>query len=98
MTRVAASCLVSLALLTLGACASRGREVFIREGCVNCHQFKSLGEGGPGPVLSDVATRKDGAAIRAQITNPGANPASRMPAFRNISWFDLHSLAAFLRS
>jgi cbb3-type cytochrome oxidase cytochrome c subunit len=97
MTRTAAACLISLALLTGGACASRGKAVYIREGCVNCHQFKGLG-GGPGPDLSDVAARKDGAAIRAQVTNPGANPASRMPSFKHISWLDLHSLAAFLRS
>ena len=88
---------MALALLSSGACASRGREVFVREGCVNCHQFKGLG-GGPGPALSDVATRRDGASIRAQITNPAANPASRMPAFNRISWFDLHSVVAFLRS
>jgi mono/diheme cytochrome c family protein len=97
MTRTAAGCLMAVLLLTSGACATRGREVFLREGCVNCHRFKGRG-GGLGPDLSDVATRKDSASIRTQITNPSANPASRMPPFDRLSWFDLRSLVAFLRS
>ena len=92
-----------LAVLVLGAvvllsgCASRGREVFVREGCVNCHRFRDLGGGGA-PDLSDIASRRDAAAILAQITDSAAaNPAARMPAFRRLSWFDLRSLVAFLR-
>jgi mono/diheme cytochrome c family protein len=86
-----------VALLASGACASRGREVFALEGCVNCHKFKDIG-GGSGPDLGFVATRRDGASIRAKITRGADDPASRMPAFNHISWFDLHSLVAFLRS
>jgi mono/diheme cytochrome c family protein len=97
MMRKAARWLTVLALFSGAACAGRGREVFVREGCVNCHRFKEIG-GGPGPVLSEVATRRDSASLRDKITNPSADPASRMPAFNRISWFDLHSLVAFLRS
>jgi cbb3-type cytochrome oxidase cytochrome c subunit len=71
--------------------------VFIREGCVSCHRFNDLG-GGPGPDLTGVASRMSPAAMRAQIRKPSAgNPASRMPAFPAISWFDVRSLVAFLR-
>jgi len=97
MNRNAARCLVIFALLASGACASRGRDVFAREGCVNCHTFKGVGRGS-GLDLGFVATRRDGASIRAKITNGAADPASRMPAFNHLSWFDLHSLVAFLRS
>jgi cytochrome c2 len=98
MTRAAARYLTVFALLSAGACASRGREVFVREGCVICHTFRDVGGGGLGPNLSDVATRRSGASIRAKIARPATDPAARMPAFNRISWFDLQSLVAFLRS
>lgn len=86
------------ALLTCGACASRGREVFIREGCGNCHVFRGIGTGGA-VDLSDVGSRRDAAWLRTQIGNPDAHdPANRMPAFPHIRGFDLRSLVAFLRS
>jgi cytochrome c oxidase subunit 2 len=85
------------AALPLSACARHGREVFLREGCGNCHRFRDLGGGGA-PDLGDVASRLDAASIRAQITNPGGGrPASRMPSFKRLSWYDLRSLTAFLR-
>jgi len=89
--------LVVCALVASGACASRGREVFIREGCVNCHRFRELGGGGA-PDLSEVGSRRDATWIGIQIGNPAAhNPASRMPAFPRITGLDLRSLVAFLR-
>jgi len=96
--RAACRCLAAVAVLSSGACASHGREVFVRQGCVGCHTFRGAG-GGMGPDLSDVAARRSAASIRAQITRPAAgNPASRMPAFDRLGWYDLHSLVAFLRS
>ena len=89
--------LLLAAALLLPGCARHGREVFEREGCGNCHRFRDLGGGGA-PNLDGIASRRDGASIRAQITNPGAGgTASRMPAFPRLSWYDLHSLVAFLR-
>lgn len=95
--RSLATVLIAAALLLPG-CANRGRDVFQREGCGNCHRFRGLG-GGLAPDLSEVAARRDAATIRAQITDPAmTSRASRMPPFRHLSWFELHSLVAFLRS
>jgi cbb3-type cytochrome oxidase cytochrome c subunit len=90
--------LLPVALLAAGACASEGRELFVEKGCVGCHRFRGPG-GGLGPDLSDVGSRLDAAAIRSQLRNPGrGNPASRMPSFRSLSWFEVESLVAYLRS
>ena len=97
MTRKVGVCLLAAAIIAPSACASRGKEVFIREGCVICHRFRELGSGGA-PDLSEVGTRRDAAWIRIQIVNPETHdPAARMPAFPRIKGFDLWSLAAFLR-
>lgn len=85
------------AILASGACASRGEEVFIREGCVFCHRFRGLGSGGA-PDLSEVGTRRDAAWIRTQIVKPETHdPAARMPPFPHITGLDLRSLVTFLR-
>jgi cbb3-type cytochrome oxidase cytochrome c subunit len=90
--------LVAVAILASGACTSRGKEVFVREGCGNCHRFRDLGNGGA-PDLSEVGSRRDATWIAVQIGNPAAHdPATRMPAFPRITGFDLRSLVAFLRS
>ena len=97
MTRTIGLGLVACAIVASSACASRGKEVFVREGCVNCHRFRELGSGGA-PDLSEVGSRRDAAWIGIQIGNPAAhNPATRMPPFPRITGFDLRSLVAFLR-
>jgi cbb3-type cytochrome oxidase cytochrome c subunit len=89
--------LVACAIIGSGACASRGREVFLREGCGNCHRFRELGSGGA-PDLTEVGARRDAAWVGIQIRDPAAhNPATRMPPFPRITGFDLRSLIAFLR-
>jgi cbb3-type cytochrome oxidase cytochrome c subunit len=97
MSRVIRRLVCAAALLASGACASRGKEVFLQAGCVNCHRFRGLG-GGDVVDLSDVGSRRDAAWIRTQIVDPAShNPASRMPPFPQITGFDLRSLVAFLR-
>ena len=97
MKRTFRLCLVACAVVASGACASRGREVFVREGCGNCHRFRELGGGGA-PDLSEIGSRRDAAWIGVQIGNPASHdPASRMPGFPRITGFDLRSLVAFLR-
>jgi len=89
--------LVACAIIASSACASHGKEVFVREGCVNCHRFREFGGGGA-PDLSEVGSRRDATWIRIQIGNPAAHdPATRMPPFPRITGFDLWSLVAFLR-
>lgn len=97
MTRKVELFLVVCAIVASYACASRGREVFIREGCVDCHHFRELGSGGA-PDLSDVGSRRDATWISIQIVNPAThNPATRMRAFPHITRFERWSLVAFLR-
>lgn len=97
MRRNLGLCLIAATMIASGACASRGREVFVREGCGNCHRFRELGNGGA-PDLSDVGSRRTAAWIGIQITDPAAHdPASRMPPFPRIRGFDLRSLISFLR-
>ena len=89
--------LVTCAIIASGACANRGKEVFVREGCGHCHRFRELGGGGA-PDLSEVGSRRDATWIAVQIGKPAAhNPATRMPAFPRITGFDLWSLVGFLR-
>jgi len=98
MRRTLLLCLSVCAIVSSAACVSHGREVFLREGCVNCHRFRELGGGGA-PDLSEVGSRRTADWICIQIGNPAShNPASRMPAFPRIAGFDLRSLIAFLRS
>ena len=98
MRRCIGLCLVGCAIAFSGACASRGREVFIREGCGNCHRFRELGSGGA-PDLSDIGSRRGTGWIGAHVGNPAAHdPETRMPSFPHIRGFDLRSLVAFLRS
>jgi mono/diheme cytochrome c family protein len=98
MKRNAGFLLVAAAIAASAACASRGREVFVREGCGNCHRFRELGNGGA-PELSEIGSRRDAAWIAVQVRTPAAhNPATRMPPFPRITGYDLRSLVAFLRS
>ena len=98
MTRIVSFGLLACAVLASAGCASHGREVFVREGCANCHRFHELGIVGT-IDLSEIGSRRDAAWIRAKIVNSAAQePASRMPPFTNISGFDLRSLVVFLRS
>jgi len=97
VTRMVFLGLLAGAIVASGACANRGKEIFVREGCVNCHRFGELGGGGA-PDLSEVGSRRDAAWIVIQIGTPAAhNPATRMPPFPRITGFDLRSLVAFLR-
>lgn len=98
MTKKFGLALLACAIVASSACASRGRAVFLREGCGNCHRFRELGGGGA-PDLSDLGSRRDASWIAVQIGNPAShNPATRMPPFPRITGFDLRSIVAFLRS
>ena len=99
MGRRVGSCLAVCAMVALCACASRGREVFVRAGCVNCHRFREFGDGGGGaPDLSKVGSRLGVVEIGFQILNlMSHNRDTRMPPFSRFRVFDLLSLIVFLR-
>ena len=89
--------MVASAILTAAGCADRGKAVFLREGCANCHRFRDVGDA-DAIDLSDVVSRRGAAWIATQIENPAAhNPTTRMPSFPHVKGLDLRSLLAFLR-
>jgi len=51
--------------------ASRGAEVFQRQGCPNCHIVNGAGAG-LAPELSAIGTRRNAAHLRESITQPAA--------------------------
>ena len=57
-----------------------GREVVAQSGCEACHKFGENGNSGPGPPLTDVATRLPAQAISRTLINPTAP----MPSFKKL--------------
>ncbi len=77
--------------------ASQGKEIFLSEGCTNCHSFKGHG-GGTAPDLTAVGERRSTFWIMAQIKDPKShNPDSRMPEFGDLSLFERYAIARYLR-
>lgn len=77
---------------------SRGREIYIREGCAGCHGFKGQG-GSIGPDLTSVGQRRSALWIISQIKDPKShNPVSRMPDFAHLSIFERYAIAHYLNN
>ncbi len=57
-----------------------GKEVVAQSGCEACHKFGENGNSGPGPPLTDVATRLPAQAISRTLINPTAP----MPSFKKL--------------
>jgi cbb3-type cytochrome oxidase cytochrome c subunit len=75
---------------------SRGEEIFLSEGCTNCHNFKGKG-GELAPDLTAVGQRRSTVWIMTQIKNPRShNPDSRMPEFRHLSIIERFAIARYL--
>jgi len=88
------------------ALASRGRQVFESNACVNCHTVRgTVANGRFGPDLTHLASRQTLAAgaalntpehLRMWITNPDViKPGALMPAM-NLSAADINDVAAYL--
>jgi cbb3-type cytochrome oxidase cytochrome c subunit len=76
---------------------SRGKKIFIREGCTGCHSFK--GQGGIGIDLSLTAQRRSSLWITRQIKDPKKhNPDTRMPEYGHLSFLERYALARHIRS
>jgi len=92
--------LLLLALLLLAGCVSagRGKEIYGREKCGNCHRFRGEGHS-LAPDLTAVTGSRSEDWIRRQIVAPRENdPRSRMPGFGHLSTSEIRSLLAYLRS
>jgi cbb3-type cytochrome oxidase cytochrome c subunit len=77
--------------------ASKGREIFMREGCADCHSFKGHG-GALGPDLTSVTQRRSGIWIMSQIKDPKShNPDSRMPESPHLSLFERYAISHYLK-
>lgn len=84
-------------ILGLVQTASMGKEIYMREGCGNCHNFKGHG-GAMAPDLTSVTQRRSKIWIMTQIKNPKAhNPYSRMPDFNNLSIIERYAISQYLK-
>lgn len=78
---------------------SRGKQIFVEEGCGNCHAIG--GSGGlagkalKAPDLADAAKRMDRETIKNSILNP--EDGSSMPAFNGVDE-DVIALITYLQS
>jgi ubiquinol-cytochrome c reductase cytochrome b subunit/menaquinol-cytochrome c reductase cytochrome b/c subunit len=55
----------------------KGRQVMAQSGCLACHKVGENGNDGPGPELTDIASRLPAQAIARTLVNP----TSPMPSF-----------------
>jgi mono/diheme cytochrome c family protein len=69
-----------------------GKLVAAQSGCLACHKIGHNGNDGPGPELSDVATKLPKAAILRTLENPTAP----MPSYRNLPEEKKTALVDFL--
>ena len=58
----------------------QGKQVVAQSGCLACHKIGENGNDGPGPGLTDIATKLPKAAIRQTLENPTAP----MPSYREL--------------
>ena len=90
--------LLLIFILYLVRTASEGREIFLREGCADCHSFKGHG-GELAPDLTAVGKRRSTLWIISQIKDPRShNPASRMPGFAHLSFVERYAISLYLKN
>ena len=79
--------------------AERGRAIFLREDCLDCHKVGSEGDKLVGPNLGGVGKRQsDPNWFMALVKDPPSKGRDSMPAFPRITKADLRELAEYLRS
>jgi menaquinol-cytochrome c reductase cytochrome b/c subunit len=69
-----------------------GKKVVAQSGCLACHKIGDNGNDGPGPQLTNVATRLPPQAIARTLVNPTAP----MPSFKNLPPAKFKAAVAFL--
>ena len=70
-----------------------GRQVVAQSGCEACHKFGENGNNGPGPPLTDIATRLPEQAIARTLVNPTAP----MPSFKKLQAEDPEKFNAMVK-
>jgi menaquinol-cytochrome c reductase cytochrome b/c subunit len=70
----------------------KGRQVAAQSGCLACHKIGENGNDGPGPPLTQIASRLPKQAIARTLINPTAP----MPSFRNLPRDKFDALVTFL--
>ncbi|MBT1071163.1 c-type cytochrome [Pelotalea chapellei] len=88
----------AVALLTVAAQAENKGEQVFNQKCAMCHAVKGKG-GKIGPELTKISARLGEKDLRAKLENPKkANPATSMPAFKNLPKADLDLLIGYLKT
>ena len=94
---VSGAAIMLIVILSLLLAASNGGEIYAREGCGKCHNFKGHG-GALAPDLTSVTQRRSTIWIMNQIKNPKShNPDSRMPVFDHLSIIERYSISQYLK-
>jgi len=70
----------------------KGKQVAAQSGCEACHKFGENGNDGPGPPLTQIASRLPKQAIARTLVNPTAP----MPSFKNLPPDKFNALVTFL--
>ena len=70
----------------------KGKQVAAQSGCEACHKFGENGNDGPGPPLTQIASRLPKQAIARTLINP----TSPMPSFKNLPPDKFNALVTFL--
>jgi menaquinol-cytochrome c reductase cytochrome b/c subunit len=69
-----------------------GKKVVAQSGCLACHKIGDNGNDGPGPQLTNIATRLPPQGIARTLVNPTAP----MPSFKNLPPAKFKAAVAFL--
>jgi len=69
-----------------------GKKVVAQSGCLACHKIGENGNSGPGPELTNIATRLE----RQGIARTLVNPTAPMPSFKNLPPKKFNAVVAFL--
>jgi menaquinol-cytochrome c reductase cytochrome b/c subunit len=69
-----------------------GKQVVAQSGCLACHKIGDNGNSGPGPNLSNIASRLP----RQGIARTLVNPTAPMPSFRNLPPAKFKAVVNFL--
>jgi quinol---cytochrome c reductase cytochrome c subunit, bacillus type len=70
----------------------QGKQVAAQSGCEACHKFGENGNDGPGPPLTDIASRLPKQAIARTLINP----TPPMPSFADLPPEKFNALVSFL--